>query len=395
MLLPPLQGIATGLIPARPPSPAPCPSQPLLPGCEPRCRGCAHRHLSAQDSERQKFDWLADKLSPWADRLAAIHAVCGEARRGYRERVCLKAQWLDSRWHIGMPLNEDNVLDLPACPVHSPRVNAALAALKPVLPDGARFPLAYFVQNARQLVLVLKTAQLPATDWLSAAAVAALRTAGIDGLWLHLHPAVGKRIFNKPGWHLLWGEARSRDDDGLWYGPAAFRQPIPGLAAAALDVAERFLSPEPGDLLIDLYSGNGASLRRWYAAGVDSVGVELNGEACACAANNAPGALTLRGSCSQRLPQLAERAARCSGPGFRLVYANPPRTGLEPEVCRWLVESCRPARMACLSCSAGTLRRDLDQLCAAGYRVERLLPYDFFPRTYHVETLALLQRESD
>ena len=52
----------------------------------------------------------------------------------------------------------------------------------------------------------------------------------------------------------------------------------------------------------------------------------------------------------------------------------------------------RPDRMAYLSCSAGTLRRDLDALVQTGYAVERITPYDFFPQTHHVETLALLRR---
>jgi len=366
----------------------------LRPGCEPRCRGCAHRQLSAAQSGQQKSDWLAEKLSPWADRLSPLQAVSGAARWGYRERVCLKAQWFADHWRIGMLLGDDEVLDLPACPVHSPRVNAALAALKPVLPDASRFPLAYCVQSGRQLVLVLKTARLPPTDWLRPQVVDALQQAGVDGLWLHLHPAVGRKIFNKPGWHLLWGKARSRDDAGLWYGPMAFRQLIPALSVKALDAAEQFLSPAHGDLVADLYSGNGASLRRWRLAGADCIGVELNGEACACAADNVPQVLTLRGTCAQRLPQLTAYAQRGAVPRRRLLYANPPRTGLEAAVRAWVGDTFRPLRMACLSCSAGTLRRDLEELCRCGYRVEQLLPYDFFPHTYHVETLALLQRQS-
>jgi tRNA/tmRNA/rRNA uracil-C5-methylase (TrmA/RlmC/RlmD family) len=51
----------------------------------------------------------------------------------------------------------------------------------------------------------------------------------------------------------------------------------------------------------------------------------------------------------------------------------------------------RPQRMAYLSCSAGTLRRDLEHLTAAGYRVMRIIPYDFFPQTHHVETLVFLK----
>ncbi len=99
----------------------------------------------------------------------------------------------------------------------------------------------------------------------------------------------------------------------------------------------------------------------------------------------------LRGPCAQRLPQIREWVAAS---GERLLYVNPPRSGLEPAVLDWICEDYRPRRMAYLSCSAGTLSRDLQRLCAAGYGVERLQPYDFFPQTWHVECLAMLRREA-
>ena len=41
---------------------------------------------------------------------------------------------------------------------------------------------------------------------------------------------------------------------------------------------------------------------------------------------------------------------------------------------------------------AGTLARDLESFEVAGYSLDRILPYDFFPLTHHVEALALLDR---
>jgi tRNA/tmRNA/rRNA uracil-C5-methylase (TrmA/RlmC/RlmD family) len=46
--------------------------------------------------------------------------------------------------------------------------------------------------------------------------------------------------------------------------------------------------------------------------------------------------------------------------------------------------------MSYLSCSAGSLSRDLAELEDCGLRVAALQPYDFFPQTHHVEVLALL-----
>jgi tRNA/tmRNA/rRNA uracil-C5-methylase (TrmA/RlmC/RlmD family) len=73
-----------------------------------------------------------------------------------------------------------------------------------------------------------------------------------------------------------------------------------------------------------------------------------------------------------------------------VAYVNPPRSGLEAEVAQALARELRPARIAYLSCSAGTLARDLAMLESAGYAVVRIHPYDFFPLTHHVEALALL-----
>ncbi len=152
-----------------------------------------------------------------------------------------------------------------------------------------------------------------------------------------------------------------------------------------------FLAPAGGDCVADLYCGMGAGLVRWLACGARTLGIELGGESVECAHTNAPAALVLRGTCKERLPQLQAWADQGSGKENRLLFANPPRTGIEPEVLEWIGGVYQPERMAYLSCSAGTLRRDLEILAGSGYRVERLTPYDFFPQTYHVETLALLR----
>ncbi len=366
---------------------------PLREGCEPRCPGCAQRALSAGDSAAQKEGWLHRRLASWRDTLAPLHAVTGEARWNYRDRVRLAARWRENAWRFGL-LARRELIAIPDCPIHSHRVRAALQLLGPALPPGPVFPLAFIVQAGAQLTLVLKTAAPPGLEWVDAELTRRLAEIGMEGLWLHLHPAAGRRLFTKNGWRLLWGQARSRDSDGLWYGPTAFQQVLPALYRRALVEAETFVQPSADAVMVDLYCGNGASLTRWTRRGVRTVGVELGGEAVECAQRNAPGALLLRGKCADRIAQLEEWLNRPAGAARRLLYLNPPRTGVEPEVLRWTVANYRPERIAYLSCSAGTLKRDLEVLTAAVYRVERITPYDFFPQTYHVETLVLLQRTS-
>jgi tRNA/tmRNA/rRNA uracil-C5-methylase (TrmA/RlmC/RlmD family) len=163
---------------------------------------------------------------------------------------------------------------------------------------------------------------------------------------------------------------------------------MPELHRESLAAALAHLRPGPGTSVLDLYCGHGASLREWTAAGSPALGIELSGEAVELAAANAPQAAVLRGTCAQRLPQV--RAWWSAQRGARVAYVNPPRSGLEPEVVAALAGELRAARVAYLSCSAGTLSRDIGQFAAAGYRVSAIHPYDFFPLTHHVEALALL-----
>lgn len=358
-------------------------------GCIAACRGCAHRHLAPADSAVQKQAWLSGKLAPWQDRLGPIRST--ERIRGYRDRVCLATEWDDDRWQFGM-MADRRLLPIPDCPVHSERIRATVRALAQALPPGPEFPLVYLVQSGAQVTLVLKTAVRPGTGWLDAALKQQLSAAGVEGLWLHLHPAAGKKIFAKNQWELLWGEPRSRDRQGLWYGPGAFQQLVPELYGASLDEAEQFLAPGKGSAVLDLYSGVGGSLRRWVQAGAQTLGVELGGEAVACARLNVPDVEVLRGTCETRLPQLRQWGGALAPGAVRLAYVNPPRTGLEQNVARWLVSEYQPGRLAYLSCSAGTLRRDLEIFTEHGYSLERITPYDFFPRTYHVEMLVLVSR---
>lgn len=317
-----------------------------------------------------------------------MRAPEGAARWGYRDKVTLAVAWAPDGWRIGLR-SRNEVVAIPRCPVHSRRVRAVVGALVALLPEAARFPLVYYVQSGRQATLVVKARAVEDIDWLSDL-MPTLHANAMEGLWLHLNPVAGRRVFAKREWRLLWGQPRSRDDDGLWHGRAAFQQVLPALHSAALREAEAFLAPQTESRVVDLYCGVGASLRRWAMHGAQALGVESEREAVECARDNAPAARVLLGHCATRLPQLNAFAENSAGP--RLLYANPPRAGLEPAVLEWVAQDYRPQRIAYLSCSAGTLARDLKTLCAHGFAVDRLVPFDFFPQTHHVETLALVAR---
>ncbi|MFO8112475.1 MAG: hypothetical protein R6T92_08210 [Desulfosalsimonadaceae bacterium] len=361
-------------------------------GCRDDCPGCAHRRMTLQESLNQKQAFLQTKLSLWVDRIAPICPPDSAHWFQYRKKVCLSAAWEAPGWKFGL-IRRKQVIDLHDCPVHSQEVRAAVRLFVKSLPHFSAFPLVFYAQSGAQATLVVKQQALPDLSWLTSDFLGQLEKTGVEGLWLHLNPGAGKNVFAKNHWQLLWGNPRSSNDDGFLYGPRSFQQPIPALFQKAMQSALAFLSPRENDLLTDLYCGSGNGLTQWTDRGCRVMGVELDGEAVECASANAPSATVLRGRCRDRIPQLARWTGDASSDGlYRLAFVNPPRTGIEPEVIQWLAEEYRPTRMAYLSCSAGTLCRDLHFLAAHGYQIRRILAYDFFPWTLHAECLALAER---
>jgi tRNA/tmRNA/rRNA uracil-C5-methylase (TrmA/RlmC/RlmD family) len=344
--------------------------------------------MEAAASLAQKSAYLARVLEPWVEQIAPVAAPDEAHRLGYRDRVTLNVRWSEAAgWRFGL-MRRDELIAIHDCPVHSARVRALVGVLAATVPQAGDLPLAYLHVAGAQATLVVKAHRVK-SEKLSAV-LATVGSTGIEGLWLHLHPAAGRRLFARNGWQLLWGSPESRESHGLLHGPTAFMQAFPGLHELAVAAARDHLVPGAGTAVLDLYCGLGSTLRVWTEAGSAALGIELSGEAVTFAGRNAPRATVLRGTCVQRLPQIRAWWTGCGGE--RVAYVNPPRSGLEEEVVTALAHELRPARIAYLSCSAGTLARDLRAFEAAGYSVNAIRPYDFFPLTHHVEAIALLGR---
>ncbi|MDX2085386.1 MAG: 23S rRNA (uracil(1939)-C(5))-methyltransferase RlmD [Candidatus Melainabacteria bacterium] len=76
-----------------------------------------------------------------------------------------------------------------------------------------------------------------------------------------------------------------------------------------------------------------------------------------------------------------------------VALVDPPRGGCEPAVMEALAQQVKQ-QIFYVSCDPATLARDLAQLCKRGWQVHQVQPFDFFPHTYHVETVVQLLRTS-
>ena len=156
------------------------------------------------------------------------------------------------------------------------------------------------------------------------------------------------------------------------------------LYQAALDM----LAAGSGDQVLDLYAGIGtisAAIAR-TAAGVTAI--EENPRAVQVGRLNA----RINTAKVEYLPGKVETVLRQVRQGrHQAAILDPPRAGCEPAALAELLRL-GPDRLVYVSCEPSTHARDLIALVRGGYRVRRAAIVDMFPQTYHIETVALLER---
>ena len=72
-----------------------------------------------------------------------------------------------------------------------------------------------------------------------------------------------------------------------------------------------------------------------------------------------------------------------------VVIVDPPRKGCEESLLKTVACEFAPERIVYVSCDVATLARDTAILEKLGYKLIEYTPCDLFPRTAHVETVAL------
>jgi 23S rRNA (uracil1939-C5)-methyltransferase len=142
-----------------------------------------------------------------------------------------------------------------------------------------------------------------------------------------------------------------------------------------------------GNLVLDLYAGVGLFTLPLAKRFDQAMGVEANESSTADLRANADahGLRNIRAICETTFDFL-RRFAQVEPD---LVILDPPRGGVDLGSLR-LLAGLHPRQIRYVSCSPPTLARDLRFLVARGYRLNSVELFDFFPQTYHIETLAKL-----
>ncbi len=132
-------------------------------------------------------------------------------------------------------------------------------------------------------------------------------------------------------------------------------------------------------IIIDMYAGVGAI---GLSVGAQKL-IEIDSDNVAMAKENVgySGAAVIQASTEQALEHIT--ADSC-------VIFDPPRAGLHEKVIGRILKEL-PDMLVYLSCNPSTQARDVARL-QSKYEIAFLTGYNFFPRTPHIESLAILQK---
>lgn len=347
---------------AGPSSPSPLRVDPECPHyTEDRCGGCQLQHLSLEAQHEAKSRIVRDAIrriggrqveeipvvpspTPWRYRTKLTVAVRGEVmglhRQGDPDAVfalvdCrITNQPLMDLWQILRTQREKLPADLRSLVLRQDR-------------DGGRHVIA-----------------ITGTERWNAARLAAVLGSGVS-IW----------------WQPEGGAARVIAGVRTGFPVTAFEQVNPAVAARIRADAIRALGEVGGRIVWDLYGGVGDAARDLAARGARVWSVDADRSAIEWA-QNAGGPITYVAA------RVEDALSKLPSP--YAIIVNPPRTGLHQRVTSHIARWGEPhGRLAYISCDPATLARDLKRMTSL--RVTVLAPYDLFPQTAHVETLAVLE----
>ncbi|OAN45796.1 23S rRNA (uracil-5-)-methyltransferase RumA [Chloroflexus islandicus] len=374
------------------------PTSPLCPHAR-ECGGCAFQDRAYADQVAAKAAVLRELYASSGIRVDGFVVVPSPNPFAYRTRM----DYVATKGRFGLRARGkfNYIIELTTCHLIPP---AAFAAAQAVwrragelgLPDydiRAHTGFLRYVVVRRnlndELLIAAVTAAGGDEATMAALAETALAQPGVTGFHWLVNDTLTDLSFGEPRRH--WGAAELAMRIGemvCFVGPNTFFQNNVYLADRLIGDAVEAAAVEPTMRVADLYGGVGAiglHLAR-RAASVDCV--EAVADSVTLAQRNAiaNGVANLNPICADTLEYLRAQPAG----SLPVIVADPPRTGLGPQVCQELLRI-GPQRIVYVSCNPLTQVADL-QILTVSYRVIGLRGYDMFPHTPHVEAIAVLER---
>jgi 23S rRNA (uracil1939-C5)-methyltransferase len=357
-----------------------------------RCGGCHYQHASYEAQLKFKSEILRESL----ERTARV-SFQGEIRPhpsppfAYRNRTRLHVQ-TTPEFRIGyFRYASHELLAIKGCPISSPLINQAIASLWQL---GAQVPSGLneieFFANGRDDLLLLELYVSPDANREELQQLC-------QRLAEHLPQLAGASSFiQSPGKRYL-----APQEPALLYRVPAMkyqtRLAAYTVSAGSFFQTNRFLTDtlveivtvdRKGALALDLYAGVGLFSVALAGRFDHVIAVESAAASGRDLETNAVSNMKVSRKTTESFLAKSHRTIKPD-----LIVVDPPRSGLGERMTT-LLGRISAQELVYVSCDPATLARDLKALIGCGWKLTELNFVDLFPQTFHIESVAVLHKET-
>jgi len=307
---------------------------------------------------------------------------------GYRNKVRLHVVWDGKKlnWAYHALEHREHYARIEKCALLSDQVNELLEDVRALLSDekfkALNEVLVRESADKKKLLIGLAGDERMDTTLLAAALEPFIKKFPLSGVMYstdgkYYHPVFGDDYLEEE----IHGKRFMMGIDSFFQVNFEMAQQL------ITDMAE-WLAMDKEKTVVDLYCGVGTFGIIFSDRVKAVVGVEKGHENIPflmrnIEANGTKNYTVIKGDCEKVFGQASKR-------GADILIVDPPRRGLGDKLCRELVRIA-PGAIAYVSCDPSTLVRDLKYL-SGNYSLDHVAMYDFFPHTFHIETMAILRK---
>lgn len=334
-----------------------------------RCGGCNMQHIDAKSQIELRKQLLSNLFERENVTVPAIEVI-SDAQTGYRARMQLHDGSLFAK-------KSNEAVAFSACPVATPEINAWLSSV----PQEKR---------PRGRVQIFADGRVQGTE--GNIAVAQETDTNTSP---RIQGGAKRKIKDKVKKRFSGTVQSAENAVEILLAGKTIRFDVRGFFQSNLAVLEKAVSAVcdglQGKHVLDMYSGVG-TFSVFLADRFEHVTlVEHNRDAIVYAEINMAGRPhESYGVSGARFVEQNAAGVVAQHGAFDAVVIDPPRSGMEKEVCAWLCKNPVP-EIRSVSCDPTTQARDIARLVKAGYKLTKLYLLDFYPQTAHIESLACLE----
>ena len=381
---------------------APCPHYP-------HCIGCPFINLPYPDQLARKRLMVTQALAAFPS-LAGIEippVVPSPHRLGYRARVKLVVRRNRGEVVAGLYAPQSHrVIDISSCPVHPRPVNEVVHYLKKKVQELGIAPyderddsgdLRYldlrYSFARRELSVTLITRHPSLHEGTKLARDLQRRFPSVVGVIQNVNERRDNVIWGEE-YRTLAGRDTILERVGglkLVFPAGVFSQANPFTAAKIYQKVGDLADLTGNETVLDLYCGIGPISLSLAQSARLILGIDEHKPSIAAAKQNARrnGISNCRffaGGAAETIERIQNDVRNPD-----LIVMNPPRKGVQPSALTATL-ALDASKIIYVSCEPKSLARDLERMSSAGYYVRQVQPFDMFPQTAQVESVALLEK---